>query len=452
MNGGTRMNIIICGAGKTGAHAAQTLAADGANVTVIDESQAALDALADSLDVATLLGEPAVAKNLVTAGVADADVVITATDVDEVNLLCASTASYLGADRTFAMVTHSTYLNRDILDYSKIFSIDSLICPSFSTARAIASHLRNPAALKVERLVGHTIELQQFEATKGAAGVGRHLSDVKLPGGARLAAITRDGVTYLPSGLSTVDIGDEVLLVANTDVFHDARRVFRTKDSGRRSVVIMGGSPVAVWLCRALHNRGFSIRLFETDSERANELAEKLSWVTVIQADPTDPSVFTDEHIENADAFVALTNDEHNILSCAWAVGLGVAETYPVVSRKDYAPFVKAMGLTHTFSPSELAVAEIQKRLKRNQLTKIATLPGDEMAIYRVRVGKGAPVIGKPLSELQLMPDCMVIVLEHDEHTGVVPSASEVLEERDIVFVVVRQEFVDTLRTLFAVT
>ncbi len=50
------------------------------------------------------------------------------------------------------------------------------------------------------------------------------------------------------------------------------------------------------------------------------------------------------------------------------------------------------------------------------------------------------------------MPDCMVIVLEHDEHTGVVPSASEVLEERDIVFVVVRQEFVDTLRTLFAVT
>jgi trk system potassium uptake protein TrkA len=452
MNGGTRMNIIICGAGKTGAHAAQTLAADGANVTVIDESQAALDALADSLDVATLLGEPAVAKNLVTAGVADADVVITATDVDEVNLLCASTASYLGADRTFAMVTHSTYLNRDILDYSKIFSIDSLICPSFSTARAIASHLRNPAALKVERLVGHTIELQQFEATKGAAGVGRHLSDVKLPGGARLAAITRDGVTYLPSGLSTVDIGDEVLLVANTDVFHDARRVFRTKDSGRRSVVIMGGSPVAVWLCRALENRGFSIRLFETDSERANELAEKLSWVTVIQADPTDPSVFTDEHIENADAFVALTNDEHNILSCAWAVGLGVAETYPVVSRKDYAPFVKAMGLTHTFSPSELAVAEIQKRLKRNQLTKIATLPGDEMAIYRVRVGKGAPVIGKPLSELQLMPDCMVIVLEHDEHTGVVPSASEVLEERDIVFVVVRQEFVDTLRTLFAVT
>jgi len=247
------------------------------------------------------------------------------------------------------------------------------------------------------------------------------------------------------------DEGDEVLLVANSDVFHDARRFFRTKDSGRRSVVIMGGTPVAVWLCRTLKNRGFSIRLFEIELERAKELAEKLPWVTVIQADPTDPSVFTDEHIENADAFVALTGDEHNILSCAWAAGLGVKETYPVVTRSDYAPFVEAMHLTHTFNPVELAVAEIQQRLARKQMTKVASLAGDELAIYRVRVGKNAPVAGKPLSDLTLMPNCMVIVIERDEHHGVVPSADEVLEERDVVFVVVHKEFETELRTLFAV-
>ena len=445
------MNIIICGAGKTGAHAAEILSATGADVTVIDECQALLESLADSLDVAILNGHPSASKILQAAGTDDADVVIAVTDDDEVNLLCASTASYMGADRTFATVTHSMYLDREPLDYSKIFSIDSLICPAFSTARAIASHLRNPAVMSVERLVGHTIEVQQFLVSKGAPGIGRQLSDVKLPGGARIAAITRKGETYLPTGVSTVDEGDEVLLVANANVFHDARRVFRTKDSGRRSVVIMGGSPVAVWLCRTLQNRGFSIRLFETDVERANELAEKLPWVTVIQADPTDPNVFTDEHIENADAFVALTNDEHNILSCAWAADLGVKETYPVVSRKDYAPFVKAMGLTNTFSPSELAVEEIQKRLARKQMTRVTRLSGGQLAIYRIRVGKNAPVSGKPLSELDLMPNCMIIVLEHNEHLGVVPSAREVLEERDVVFVVVRGEYEDQLRNLFAV-
>ena len=206
------------------------------------------------------------------------------------------------------------------------------------------------------------------------------------------------------------------------------------------------------WLCRTLQNRGFSIRLFETDVDRANELAEKLPWVTVMNADPTDPNVFTDEHLENADAFVALTNDEHNILSCAWAVGLGVEETYPLVTRSDYAPFVKAMGLTHTFSPRELAVAEIRQRLARKQMTKVASLAGDALTIYRIRVGKGAPVAGVPLSELTLMPNCMVIVLEHDEHFGVVPSSHAILEERDVVFVIVRSEFESELRTLFAVS
>ena len=58
------MNIIICGAGKTGAHAAEILAADGANVTVVDESQISLDMLADNLDVATLAGQPTAAKVL----------------------------------------------------------------------------------------------------------------------------------------------------------------------------------------------------------------------------------------------------------------------------------------------------------------------------------------------------------------------------------------------------
>jgi trk system potassium uptake protein TrkA len=445
------MNIIICGATETGAHAAEIFASKNVNVTVVDTNAAALEALGETLDIATLIGQPAAASVLKLAGAEDADAVIAATDVDEVNLMCASVASYLGADQTYATVTHSTYLNRETLDYAQIFSIDNLVCPAFSTAQAIASRLRNPAAITVEQLAGHTIEVQLFEVSRGASGVGRRLADVELPAGARLAAITRGEDTYLPSGVSTVDEGDQVLLVANSDVFHEARRLFRAKDAGRRNIVIMGGSPIAVWLCRALKNRGFTIRLFETNRVRAEELAEKLSWVTVLQSDPTDPTVFTDEHIEHADAFVALTKDEHNILSCAWAASLGVDQTYPVVRRSDYGPFIEAMGITKTFNPQDLAVKEIEQRFTRKRLTCVAEIAEGALSIYRIRVGRGAEVINKPLSSLNLMPDCMIVVLEHDEHTGVVPAASEVLHENDVVFAVVRRGYEEELRKLFAV-
>ena len=85
-------------------------------------------------------------------------------------------------------------------------------------------------------------------------------------------------------------------------------------------------------------------------------------------------------------------------------------------------------------------------------MTKVASVAGDALTIYRIRVGKDAPVAGTPLSKLTLMPNCMVIVLEQDEHYGVVPSSDEVLGERDVVFVIVRSEFEGELRTLFAVS
>jgi hypothetical protein len=45
----------------------------------------------------------------------------------------------------------------------------------------------------------------------------------------------------------------------------------------------------------------------------------------------------------------------------------------------------------------------------------------------------------------------MMVVLEHDAHTGVVPAASEVLHENDVVFAVVRRGYEEELRKLFAV-
>ena len=58
------MNIIVCGAGKIGAHAAGVLALEGANVTVVDNNQSALDALSETLDVALVFGKPTDANAL----------------------------------------------------------------------------------------------------------------------------------------------------------------------------------------------------------------------------------------------------------------------------------------------------------------------------------------------------------------------------------------------------
>ena len=62
------MNIIICGAGQVGTHAAEALAQDDHQITVIDEDASRLRAIADTMDVATFCGNCTEAEVLSEAG------------------------------------------------------------------------------------------------------------------------------------------------------------------------------------------------------------------------------------------------------------------------------------------------------------------------------------------------------------------------------------------------
>ena len=86
------MRIVICGAGEVGSHAAEVLVRSGHSVTVIDRDADRLRRLGDTIDARTVVGNCSRADILVDAGTADADMVVAATNVDEVNLLTAALA------------------------------------------------------------------------------------------------------------------------------------------------------------------------------------------------------------------------------------------------------------------------------------------------------------------------------------------------------------------------
>ena len=145
-----KLNVIICGAGEVGGHAVEVLAQEGHAITVIDTCEDRLRQVADELDVRTLEGNAASSTVLREAGAAQADIVVGATNSDEINLVAASVGRGIGARKSIARLHHRAFFSHD-LDYGKHFGIDRLICPEYSTARAIARVLRNPVALAVEQ-------------------------------------------------------------------------------------------------------------------------------------------------------------------------------------------------------------------------------------------------------------------------------------------------------------
>ena len=358
------MNVIITGAGAVGGHAAEVLSADGHNVTVIDLSAERLRYLGDTLDVQTLLGHCCHFGVLRKADVDRCDLMIATTQTDEINLLAASVAKAAGAKKTIVRVHHTANFSLRGTPYAQRLGIDELICPEYLTSLAIARTIRNPGSIALEEFGRGQLLMQRVPVDAGAPADGKKLSELSLPESARLATVERDRTIALADAATTVAEGDFVTVIGMTKTFDTVRKLFNKDKVKRIHITIMGETATAVWHCRALKSRIFSVRLFVQNRERAEELSEKLGHVTVLDADPTDAATATDEHVGQANVFVAVTKeDERNILACAQAKAMGVATVMAVVQRAKYLHLFPHVGIDHAFSPR----ADVERRLVRRQ-------------------------------------------------------------------------------------
>ncbi len=443
------MKLIVCGAGRVGSHAAEVLAADH-DITVLDTDPARLEAVAESYDVATLAGNCAEAQLLCEAGAGEADLVVAATGNDEVNLLTASIAKALGASRTIARVHQGAFYEKRGLDYEKALGIDHLICPEHATAVAIAGNLRSPGAVAIESFGGGAIQMQQLPLSDEAAAIDRQLVDLRLPSGVRITTVIRGSDAFIPDAATLLKRGDTIVLVGNTAAFQEARQLFQDGASGRRKVILMGGTPTAVWLCESLRDRNFAIRLFETDARRAHELADKLKWVTVVCASPIDRGVAQEEHLARADAFVALrTAEEDNIIASVLAKTLGVTQVMAVVASDTYLDLASHIGVDRVFNPSKLAAEEIKTILEDQSLQNITAVADKIVDAYRVRAGSRGAAIGRRLRDVKLAPDWIVAAVRRGERTWV-PGPDDTIEPDDTVLVIGRHGAEKELRKLLA--
>ena len=121
------MNVIVCGAGDMGRHLAEVLTAQGHGVTLIDVGSEPLRKFEELVDVRSIKGSSAHAAVLREAGVDKCDLLVAATDQDEINLLSGVIAKRMGAGRVITRIHHKAYIDRATLDYAKSLDLDHLI-------------------------------------------------------------------------------------------------------------------------------------------------------------------------------------------------------------------------------------------------------------------------------------------------------------------------------------
>lgn len=443
------MNVIIAGAGEVGAHAAEALSSAGHGVTVIDLNANKLSELGERLDVRTLTGHCAHLDVLLEAGCDRCGLLVAATQSDEINLLTASLAKVAGVKKTIVRVHHTANFSLRGTRYAEQLGIDELLCPEYLTSLAIARAIRNPGSIALEEFSRGRLLMQRFQVSGKVAAVGKKLADVVLPAGVRVATVEGNSGPRIADATTEIAEGDYVTVIGETKTFDAARKLFFKGKEKRRHIAIMGETSTAVWLCRALKNRVFSVRLFAQNHDRAEALAEKLSHVTVLEADPTDRSTFADEHIQNADVFIAVTgDDEHNILACAQAKALGTATAIAVVQRKKYLHLFEHVGVDHPFSPRDVAVTAILHLIDVGPLRSVATFADGTAEVYEIQPSTRAKVIGHELRNIKLPPKTMIAAIRRDDRVYM-PSAEDQVTAGDTLLVIGPVGIADDLLRLF---
>ena len=106
------MKIIIVGAGRIGSSLAEELSAEGHDITVVDRDAETIEHVSNDVDVICLEGSATNPDALLEAGAADADLLIAATEQDEVNMVCSVAARKLGTKHIIARVRDTEYLGK----------------------------------------------------------------------------------------------------------------------------------------------------------------------------------------------------------------------------------------------------------------------------------------------------------------------------------------------------
>ena len=156
-------------------------------------------------------------------GILDTDAFVAVTNRDEENLLMAMHAQRSGVPKVLAKMTRPNYM-----ELVNSTGIDSIISPKDIISSQILRYVRalgNAEGSKVEslyKMLGGHVEALSFTATVSSHEVlGKPLKDLPLRKGLLVAAIVRDLHTIIPSGMTTIEDGDHVVVVTRATGLDD---------------------------------------------------------------------------------------------------------------------------------------------------------------------------------------------------------------------------------------
>ena len=446
------MKIIIIGSGKVGFTLAKQLSGENHDLVLIDQRAEAMQVADNTLDILCLEGSGASIQILLEAGVRSADLVISVTGSDELNIVCCLIAKKLGARHTVARIRSPEYYREANLLKREI-GLNMIINPEYAAAQEISRLLRVPSAFSVETFARGLVELIGFPILEsdGLAGLSLFEYNKRRSNGVLMCAVIRGSEVYVPNGRFVPQVGDKAYVIGSQ---REIARFFHTlgRDGNRiRAITVLGGSKIATYLTWAVEKVGMKVRIVEQDPVKCLSLSEKLPDSMILQGDGTDSAVIDAEGLLDTDAFIALTNrDEENLLMAMTAQRHGVKKVIAKMSRPNYIDMMRESGVDSIISPKDITANQISayvRAMARSEGSAVENLYkplGGAIEAVEFTATATTRFLDTPLKDLRLKPGMLVAAIAR-EGKIIIPDGSTSIRAGDKVIVMAKSIFLQDL-------
>lgn len=417
------MKIVIAGCGKIGKSVVESLVRGGHDVFVIDTDEAVCKKVGDVYDVQCFIGNATDHDALVEAGVKDAELFASLTCDDESNLLACFMAKNLGAKKVIARVRNPHYYKTEesIEVLRRDLGIDLAINPDKLVAEELLRMLQIPSALKTETFLKGRFEIVEVPVKDDSVLCGKSLAELRQKYKSRflVCCVKRGGEVYIPDGSFVVEKGDTIGITSLTG---EMAKVLSSIGMGSplcKNVMIVGGSRIAMYLCRELEKTGAKIKIIERNPDVCNYLSDVLEKTSVVLGNGTDDEVLLEEGIMNSDAFITLTGlDELNLLMAYRALELKVPKVVPKINTKSFHNTARTLNLDTIITPHNV-IALLFDRYARALENSLGSIIESLYRFMDERVEAAEFVIeedwkytGIPLKDLKLKPNILVAAMK----------------------------------------
>ena len=446
------MKIIIIGSGKVGFTLAKQLSGENHDLVLIDQRAEAMQVADNTLDILCLEGSGASIQILLEAGVRSADLVISVTGSDELNIVCCLIAKKLGARHTVARIRSPEYFREANLLKQEV-GLNMIINPEYAAAQEISRLLRVPSAFSVETFARGLVELIGFPILEsdGLAGLSLFEYNKRRSNGVLMCAVIRGSEVYVPNGRFVPQVGDKAYVIGSQ---REIARFFHTlgRDGNRiRAITVLGGSKIATYLTWAVEKVGMKVRIVEQDPVKCLSLSEKLPDSMILQGDGTDSAVIDAEGLLDTDAFIALTNrDEENLLMAMTAQRHGVKKVIAKMSRPNYIDMMRESGVDSIISPKDITANQISayvRAMARSEGSAVENLYkplGGAIEAVEFTATATTRFLDTPLKDLRLKPGMLVAAIAR-EGKIIIPDGSTSIRAGDKVIVMAKSIFLQDL-------